>query len=154
MIKINNYEKALIELSEIVKRFDESIKNKIPNDFYEIIDYSKKSDYKFVYKENVPLFEQELLPETKAILSILYSDYLCSKEEKEKWDKYDNFEQKIIKRKNEEIVNKKDSIKNNSNNIVLEKNVPKLEVIKYEKPKWYKKIVTFFKEKILKKFRK
>ena len=49
----------------------------------------------FVYDKNIPLYEQSILPETKALLSILYSDYLCSKKEKEKWDEYDKFEQQI-----------------------------------------------------------
>ena len=97
MIQVSNFNKAFVELKEIMKYFDDEIKNKIPNDLKKSIENVSKNEYQFIYDKQLPLYEQNILPETKALLSILYSDYLCSQEEREKWKEYDEFSAKIGK---------------------------------------------------------
>ena len=158
MVQVNNYSKAFVELNEIIKYFDDNLKNKIPNDLKDAISKSSKNEYKFVYDKNKPLYKQNILPETKALLSILYSDYLCPEKEREKWIEYDKFEQKVSYQKQEEEKAKKynpnEIFKNNSNkkydkNLENTDNTNKnMEMIKYKKQKWYQKLFA----KILKMF--
>ena len=37
MVQVNNYSKAFVELNEIIKYFDDNLKNKIPNDLKDAI---------------------------------------------------------------------------------------------------------------------
>ena len=99
MVQERNYNRAFVELKEIIKYFDDDIKNKIPKELKQGIANARLEEYKFVYDKSKPLYEQTLLPETKALLSIIYSDYLCSESEKEKWDEYDSYEKQLYEEK-------------------------------------------------------
>lgn len=86
--------KLCIEVINVIKRMDIDMQNKIPNQikkmFYDNINepYKKELD--------INLYDLDsLMEETKGILSILWSKYLCSEEEKEKWKEYDEFLAKI-----------------------------------------------------------
>ena len=72
------------------------IKDIIPLNVRKSISQKKDNRYIFDYDWNLPLYKQNLLPETKSLLSVRYSEYICSKEEKEKWEEYDRFKQKMI----------------------------------------------------------
>ena len=151
MVQVSKFDKAFIELKEIMKYFDNEIKSKIPNDIKELVENINQSGYQFVYDKSLPLYEQNILPETKALLSIIYSDYLCSQIEKEKWDEYDKFEQLLIKEKlkKQEKYNVNDlfKTKTKSNNSMPQE---KIELIEYKKQGWYQK----FFENIKKIFKK
>lgn len=62
---MTKYKNAYTEVYEIIKQLDEEEYNKIPS-------------------EDIELKDQELLPETKAILFNLFRDYLSTAEQKEK----------------------------------------------------------------------
>lgn len=91
---MNEYTKAFTQLSYIIARMDKDIKEKIPLNVRKSISQKKDNRYIFSYNKTLPLYRQKLLPETKSLLSVIYSEYICSKEEKEKWDEYDKFKQK------------------------------------------------------------
>ena len=97
------YKKAFVELNEIINHLNTNLKNKIPKKTLEAINNAKDKNYQFKYDNTQSLSKQKLLPETISLLSIIYSDYLCSEEEKKKWDEYDKFEL----RKLEEIKQQK-----------------------------------------------
>lgn len=148
MVQISNFNKGFVELKEIMKYFDDEIKNKIPNDLKKSIENVSKNEYQFIYDKHLPLYEQNILPETKALLSILYSDYLCSQEEKEKWDEYDKFEQQLanekLEKQKQEKYNSNDLFKRKSNdfgNLIPREPKEKLEIVEYEKQKWYQKLI-------------
>lgn len=157
MIEVKYYSRAFVELKEIIKYFDNDIKNKIPDELKQAINQVKQNGYHFVYNEKIPLYGQEILPETKSLLSILYSDYLCSVEEKKKWNEYDFFEQQLESKKLEnkkyEQYNIDDVFKNRKtefDNQMLEKQAKNLEMVEYKEPKWHQKLL----KKLLKIFRK
>ena len=130
------YSKAFSQLSEIIKNMKKELKEKIPEDLIEDIEKAKDKNYIYKYKPGIPLNQQDLLPETKSLLSVIYSDYLCNETERKKWKEYDRFEaeilEKIKKSKNSnEIFNNntnksKDQVTSNTNLVV--------------KDKWYVKI--------------
>lgn len=88
--------KICIEILNVIKRLDIEMQNKIPkeikNMLYNNIEEKNKNNL------DISIYDLDnLMEETKGILSILWSNYLCSEEEREKWKEYDEFSAKIGK---------------------------------------------------------
>ena len=88
--------KICIETLNVIKRLDIEMQNKIPkeikNMLYNNIEEKNKNNL------DISIYDLDnLMEETKGILSILWSNYLCSEEEREKWKEYDEFSDKIGK---------------------------------------------------------
>lgn len=88
--------KICIETLNVIKRLDIEMQNKIPkeikNMLYNNIEEKNKNNL------DISIYDLDnLMEETKGILSILWSNYLCSEEEREKWKEYDEFSAKIVK---------------------------------------------------------
>lgn len=149
MVQANNYSNAFVELKEIIKYMNKNIINKIPSNLIIAIQKFESQDYTFKYDENLPLYEQKILPETKALLSILYSDYLCDEVEKKKWIEYDKFEQKKLEEIKSIKYSPKDLFQKSEENV--ENNFEKEEsLIEYHESifkKIWKKISSFLKLK-------
>lgn len=140
--KNKEYSKAFVELNEIINNMDEILKNKIPSKMKEAIKKAGDKNYNFAYDKTHKLSEQTLLPETKSLLSIIYSDYLCSEEEKKKWEKYDNFE----KQKKEELKSKKYDTSNLFENIKrskVEDNKKELQIVDNKKLSIWNKLKNY-----------
>lgn len=98
------YYMALVELNEIIKHMSIELQNKIPKEVQEEFVKNMDKEYVFTYDESAPLEEQDIMPETQGLLSVIYSNYLCSEEEKKKWQEYDRFyNQKQQKQKQIEV---------------------------------------------------
>lgn len=92
MIKMeDNYNKALKEVYVILNYIDEEEKNKIPKEMLELIKENMDKEYNFKIDKNLKISEQKLLNETKGLISVLYSRYICSEEERKKWKEFDKF---------------------------------------------------------------
>ena len=134
--------KAFSEIDTILEYSNEEIKNKIPNNFKQLIKNNKDINYKLVLDEKKPLNEQKLLIETREILALIYRDYLCSEDERKELIRVNN--QKL------EEINKKYDIKNifeqrkNKTSIDNENEEMLPEIINEER--WYKKIFNFIKK--------
>ena len=130
------YKDAFAEVNEILKLMPKSMVEKIPNGFQQIIQDEKSSTYIPNIKE--PLEECSLLEETTIILALIYRDFLCDKDEKERLKLRDAQQ---IKEEDElyEKYNPDNLFKNRTPNksIQVEENV---SLVKYEEDKWYKKI--------------
>lgn len=131
---------AYSEVYYIIGIMPENMKNKIPDNLINAIENNMDKDYK-VNPEEKELKNIELLEETKKILSVLYSDYIATDEEKE-----------IIKAKERSIKNKKNGVTTNVkiNELFVNKNntidqTPK-SLIVVENDKWYAKVYKFFKK--------
>ena len=148
------YLKAFVELNEIINHFNTNLKNKIPKKTLAAIKNAKDKNYQFKYDNTQSLSKQKLLPETISLLSIIYSDYLCSEEEKKKWDEYDKFElQKLeeIKQQKYNTNNLFQQQRNVTSNVnIADLNNNKLQIISSEKQSFWSKIKRF----IMKIFRK
>ena len=145
------YADAFAEVDKIFELMPENLLNKIPNKFKRIIK-ENKSDYISDIKE--PIEECNLKEETIIILSLIYRDFLCSKEEKEKI-KYRDSEK--IKEAEEELRKKydPDNIFKNKNTININESRPEkneeVALVKYEEEKWYQKIFSVIKNLFKKK---
>ena len=83
------YKKIYRELYEVIDILSENEKDKISKEVIENIKQNMDNEYSFKIDKNNSLLEQNLLPQTQAMLIKLYEKYLCSEEEKEKWNLYD-----------------------------------------------------------------
>ena len=140
---MNEYAKSFTEVNIIIKNLPEILNKKIPDKFKQMIEQEKDNEYNTNINDLV--ISNKVLPETKAILGLIYRDFLCSDEEKEKLqiqDKEDlqrleEQEQSKVKM-NEELFKNKEHQENKKEEIAL---------IISEK-KWYQKFVEFIKKKI------
>ena len=150
----NTTKEAFCEVYDIIKHMDKEMQEKIPNNFMNLIKENKALNYEFNidYKKDI---KNQILRETKIILSLIYRDYLCSKEKREELLALDleeiRREEKILQekykidfesRKKEKIQNEEEIEDTEQEKI----NLP----IEVEKEKWYMKIFNFIK-KIFKK---
>ena len=78
---MTKYKNAYTEVYEIIKQLDEEEYNKIPSEVIKAIEENRNTEYEFDLDEDIELKDQELLPETKAILFNLFRDYLSTAEQ-------------------------------------------------------------------------
>ena len=74
--------KAFAEVYDIIRHMDKEIIDKIPKKFIKFIYDNRDNSYnvKFDYSKNI--LEQNMLRDTKVLLSIIYIDYVCSPEKR------------------------------------------------------------------------
>ena len=100
--KEKRYQKAHTELNEIIKSFSEEEKRKITLIFIKNLQNNMDINYIFELDMSKKLSEQNLMPETKALLVEIYERFLAPENEKELWEKYDRLcLEKIEKKKRE-----------------------------------------------------
>lgn len=114
------YKNGLAEVDMILNYADEESINKIPESLLKFIK-ENKSTYVPKINPNKNLDEQDLLYETKVILSVLYRDYWASEDERKKLLKSEKQELINIENKKQEEYNytnlfgsKKNDTKNDS----------------------------------------
>ena len=96
---MKDYSNALVEVDTILGHLNKEEFLKIPPIVINAIRQNKNSNYEFYFDNNVELKNQNMLPETKAILFNIFRDYLSTPEQKAKIIKLQAEE----RRKNEEI---------------------------------------------------
>ena len=132
--------KALSEVDLILEYSDADIKNRISTKFIKFIEKYKDNTYKIKFDKSKNLNEQNLMPETREILALIYRDYLCdSQEERKRLIEYNEEKLKEINSKYdvEKIFKertKKDEISKDQSLIVV------------KKEKWYNKIFSLLKK--------
>ena len=89
------YQNALAEVDMILKIMQKDMLNKIPNSFLEFVEQKKSKSYIPNLNMELSLNEQNLLKETRAILSLIYRSYLCDSDESKKLKIDDSIELKI-----------------------------------------------------------
>lgn len=133
---------AFSEVYDVINHMSKEMQEKIPKSFVNLIKDNRDLDFKFYIDYSIDI-KGQLLEETKVILSLIYRDYLCDKEKREKLLAIDLEEI----RREETILQEKYKIDFESRKKDRqEENLP----IKVEKGKWYIKIIDFIK-KILKR---
>ena len=76
---------AAVEFNCILNNASPEIINKIPQNFISFMKSIASTTYKFDYDKNKKLKEQTLKPETKGLISLVYSNYICNDKEKEEY---------------------------------------------------------------------
>lgn len=75
------YSNVATELLEIFKYLEKTIKEKIPVDLEKRLFELRNESYVFKIDKTKSLNDQNILPETKQILSMIYLKYCCSEDE-------------------------------------------------------------------------
>ena len=141
------YSEAFTEVNEILKNFNKDLLKKIPKEFIENIKENMSTTYKVIYDNTKSLNEQNIKQETRAILSIIYRDYICDKETKEKIIQKDRKEWlELEEKKKEEYKNtelfkspiKNQNISNDKYLKVVEKQNIIIKIIEKIKEIWRK----------------
>ena len=99
------YRKAYTELCEVLKILSKDELKKIPPVIRRNLKNKKDIEYDFKLDPNKTLEDQELLPETKALIVKIYEKFICSEEERDRWEIYDRFCLDRIEEKKREKYN-------------------------------------------------
>lgn len=74
-MKDENYKNALKEVYDILQNTDEELVAKIPQKFLDFVKENMNREYISNIDYNIEIDNQKLLPETEAILSLIYKSY-------------------------------------------------------------------------------
>lgn len=124
--------KAFAEVNDILKHSELEIQEKIPKKFLDMLEENEDKNYKLNIDYDKDINNQELLPYTRDILAMIYTDYLCSKEEKEKF---------LLE--NEQLFEELEKQKVLEENKAREENLNNTSITLIKKEKWYQKIIKF-----------
>ena len=138
---MNNRRKAYTEVYTILQDLNEEEHNKIPPKVIETLKLNRDTEYKYEIEPDIKLKEQQMLPETKAILFNLFRDYLSTQEQKQKIIKMQLEEQAKIEIKKQEKYNNNIFKENERKTIKIEQTA----LDTYSKKKWYRKVFEFIR---------
>ena len=148
------YGNVATELLEIFKYLEIAIKEKIPVDLEQKLIELRNESYVFKIDKTKSLNDQNILPETRQILSMIYLKYCCSEEESAdilNKKKSKDLEIENIKREKYSV----DNIFNSEKNVEIQEEPTNMEMIVYnETTSIYQKIIHKIKsfwEKIVRK---
>ena len=82
----NVYTNAFSEVYTIINILSEKLKKNIPTQLLELIEKERNENYDFKYNDSLPIDEQDISSEAKAILTLIYRNYLCDSDEKKELD--------------------------------------------------------------------
>lgn len=83
----NEFTEAATEINEILSYLPNEYIQRIPKKLRVFFERVKSNNYISKIDPYKPLEEQELKPKTKTLLTIIYRNYWCNEEEKNKLDK-------------------------------------------------------------------
>ena len=122
---------ALAEVDEILNNTEQELVLKIPNKIRQFIEKNKSQEYETKIMKNKSLNEQNILPETQAILALIYRSYWATEEEKGEFAQKDVVELEEIRQNNNLFKNKR-KIDGKTEEIT--------DLIMVQKEKWYQKV--------------
>lgn len=137
----NKYNKAYVEVLEVLKYIPKEDFEKVPKDIIETLENKKDMEYKYELNKNVAFENQILMQETKAILANFFRDYWATpeqrtaikeKERREEWEEEKN-----------KIKIDYDAVFKRNTKSVPSKQETKIVVV--EEKKWYEKFVDWIK---------
>jgi len=143
--------KAYKEIYRIIEHSEKEIKDKIPRKFMNVIETAMSKEYEPNIDYNISINEQELMPETFAIMAVIYRDFICSKEkrtvllenEKKELEKIEQEKRELYNPDNifnKEKINKNTKTKENNmikyKETILRKLLNKLKLL-FKIHRWY-----------------
>lgn len=144
------YKEALTEVNEILKYCDIELVKRIPYKLKKFIEENMSLDYKFDIDLTQPMSKQKIKKETENIISMIYRDYICTKEQKEKIVNYQNNRIKLLEEENRE-KHKLNNLFKDKKRTIDDKKEECTDFIVQEKQKFIKKLLNFIKNKFNKR---
>ena len=112
-----NYKNAFTEVYTILDYIEDEDYEKIPLEILEVIEENRNQDYEYEMNEDVDIFNQPMLPETKAILFNFFKDYWSTPEQKETIKRIQREAMQKIEKKKKQEYGEHVVFKNNNSNI-------------------------------------
>lgn len=137
-MSITNQDKqAFTDLSVIIKMMPQDMKQKINSNFIKFIEENKDTNYISKINPSIPIREQSLSEVTKALLALIYRDYLCSKEERQNLILLEKEQLKKIE--NEKLAKYEINFKTRNTTSHTTDNCT--DLIKYKKESFFRKLI-------------
>ena len=76
------YKIALTEVKEVLNNTEKEVLKKIPIRFMNFIENNMSKNIKVLINNDVGILEQDISNEAKAIVALIYRDYVCTTEER------------------------------------------------------------------------
>lgn len=136
--------KAYTQVYKLIEIMPEELKKNIPDTVILAIKNNMDNSYEFEIKDDDDIENMELLDDTEKILSVIYTDYIATEEEKKV---IKNKERSILfKMENDKKENYTDEYvkfnKENKEKTIEENN----KIAEQPKQKWYKRFLGFLKK--------
>ena len=135
--------KAYAEVIELLKYFSIEQVKKIPETKLNVFFKFRDKTYNYKVDETKSFFEQDMMPETKAIFTILFEDYWATDEQMKILKKKEKEAFKELEDKKRNLYNPDNLFKNKKVNEV-EKHIENTDITLLNE-KWYKKIIRVLK---------
>lgn len=142
---MSNLKKAFSEVDMILDLIDSEMKNKVSANFIKFIKEEKDNNYKTNINPELPLEEQNILPETIDILALLKLNYWCNEEEKKELLKVLNKNEQQFQKEAKEKYEIDKLFKTNKTKEIID--LPE----KVESENFIKKLIKFIKNIIWKR---
>ena len=147
MQDISIKKRMILETNEILKHMNQEMKNKIPEKVLKAFDVFSMCETGFAYDANKRLIDQDVLEETKDMVSYLYLKYCCDDEKKKMFFDKIHEEEAIAKEKEER---KNWLLRDNQNEYVTKEVEESTALTKIEECNFFMKIIRkikcFFKK--------
>lgn len=118
----NVYYKAYTEIYEILNYMPISYIRKLPIELLNLFEQNRNKEYKYCVNIDKKLNEQEMLTETKSILTVLYRDYWATPEKKATIIQKEKIERELYQNELRQKYNPDDIFKNNNKpkNVIID----------------------------------
>lgn len=139
------------ETYDIICHLDKNLYNKIPKNFLELIKKNVEPDYKVNIDYSKSINNQNLQRDTRVLLSLIYRDYLCNQEEKDKLIQNDKIQLNNEKEQQHSFNN---LFKDNVEKTEIEKKElynTETQIIKYRKSSFFTNVINKLKAFFYKK---
>lgn len=127
------------DISIIIKMMSPYMQSRISDKFIQFIEENKDKSYQSLIDNTLPLENQELSPNTKTVLALIYRDYLCSEDERQNFILKQFEKQKRIEE--EKKAKYEINFKNNQNT-----NQDLTSIIEYKKINIFTKLLNALKK--------
>jgi len=153
------FRNACCEVLEILKYVKEDDLEKIPSEEIQILKNNINYEYKVEYNPNKSIKEQNISKLAKGIIATYFTKYIATNEQKDIIAKkrtldLRNYEKMRREQSATTIFNQKEMTKNDQKTEMKAGTKDDAMLVKYEKEKWYIKILRVFKIKIKHNWRK
>jgi len=111
-----DYKNAFTEVYTILDHLEDEDYEKIPSDILDVIEENRNKDYEYEMNEEVDIFKQPMLPETKAILFNFFRDYWSTPEQNAKIKRMQREDMQKIEEKKKQEYGSYEIFKNNNPN--------------------------------------
>lgn len=148
---MKDYSNAYAEVYTILNYLDEEELNKIPLEVRQVIEEKRNKEYKYELNEELNLNEQQMLPETKALLFNLFRDYLSTPIQREKIKRMQQEDRWKKEKKKQEYVETNIFERKQQIEPEIKNNIEEMYPVVINNENIFKRILNFIKAKINKK---